>query len=156
MSRAFPSERESTLARESERVLSSSLGAELGVRGAQSYQFTLLIGGLSADDKGREKIELPVSVLHLLTQLLGGIAAGDEVAVVPVSRELSTFEAADLSNVSRPYLIKLLDAGAIRFGASARIGAARNLLAYKRADDAKRAAVLDDLVAEAQELNMSY
>ena len=101
---------------------------------------------------------MPASALQPLAQLLGGIAAGDEVAVVPLNREVSTFEAADLLNVSRPYLIKLLDAGAIPFrrvGTHRRV-MMRDLLQFKRDDDAKRAAVLDDLVAEAQELDMGY
>lgn len=143
-----PNERESVLARESGRVLSALLSA----RTAQSESINLRVG------PGAEAIEVPLSALRLMTQLLAEMARGNAVTLTPVERELSTFEAADVLNVSRPYLIKLLEAGEISFrrvGTHRRI-ALRDVLEYKRADDAKRVAILDDLTAEAQALDMGY
>ncbi len=145
-----PNERESFLARESERVLVALLNA----RAAQSESIRLRVCG----DETTEIMELPVSALRLMTQLLAEMARGNVVTLMPVERELSTFEAADVLNVSRPYLIKLLEAGEIPFrrvGTHRRIFL-RDLLEYKGADDARRAAILDDLAAEAQQLDMGY
>ena len=60
-------------------------------------------------------IELPGSVLPLLIDVLSELAAGNPVKVVPVQAELTTQEAADLLNVSRPHLVKLLECGELRF-----------------------------------------
>ena len=143
-----PNERESALARESERVLAALLSA----RTTQSESINLRVGSSS------EVVELPVSALHLMTRVLAEMARGNAVTLMPVEREVSTFEAADILNVSRPYLIKLLEAGEIPFrrvGTHRRV-LLRDVLQYKRADDDRRAVVLDELVAEAQELDMGY
>lgn len=147
----MPSERESVLARESNRALTALLNA----RDAQSESISLRIGN---DDEAHETVALPISALRLMTQLLAEMAQGNAVALMPIERELSTFQAADILNVSRPYLIKLLEADEIPFrrvGTHRRVSR-RDLLEYKRADDARRAAILDDLTAEAQELGMGY
>ncbi len=148
---ADPNQHESSLARESGRVLV----ALLSERGAQSESISVRIGG---DDEPHEVVTLPVSALRLMTQVLEQMARGNVVALMPVGREISTFEAADILNVSRPYLIKLLETGEIPFrrvGTHRRVSL-RDLLEYKRADDTKRSARLDDLTAEAQELDMGY
>lgn len=145
------SERESLLARESERALT----ALLSEHSTQSESISLHIG---SGEESRKSVALPASVLPLLNQLLAEMARGNAVALVPVERELSTFQAADILNVSRPYLIKLLETGEIPFrrvGTHRRV-LFRDLLEYKRADDAKREAILGELVAEAQEMDMGY
>src|SRR5690348_12635807 len=62
---------------------------------------------------GGEEIVLPHSVLRVLERAVYYLSRGQAVSLVPLDKELTTQQAADILNVSRPYLIKLLDQGAI-------------------------------------------
>lgn len=61
------------------------------------------------------QIELPTSALRLLLSILGELATGNAVQVVPVQAELTTQEAANILNVSRPHMVKLLEDGELPF-----------------------------------------
>ena len=87
-------------------------------------------------------------------ELLRHIGRGDAVTLVPVSQMLSKQQAADILNVSRPFLISLLDKGEIRHvhvGRHRRIKA-DDLFAYKKARDLKRGDALTQLAAMDAEL----
>ncbi|MDR1185460.1 MAG: helix-turn-helix domain-containing protein [Coriobacteriales bacterium] len=99
------------------------------------------------------EIELPYSALSALDRALASVAAGEPFSVVSARDELTTQQAADLLNVSRPFLIKLLEGGEIEYrlvGTHRRVDAT-SLLRFKSTDDQKRKAAVDALSAETYE-----
>ena len=107
---------------------------------------------------GRETVQLPPSVGALLLEILQNMAAGSVVGVLRRDAELTTQQAADYLNVSRPFLVGLLEAGDVPFR---KVGTHRrvrfeDLRRYKYATDAARRSALDELSADAQELDMGY
>ncbi len=114
---------------------------------------------LKVTDADQEQhIELPPGAVLLLMDILEAMAAGRGVTLIPENAELTTVQAADVLNVSRPFLIKLLEEKALpcrKVGAHRRVRM-EDVMAYKARIDADREAVLDRLVAEAQESGMGY
>lgn len=105
-----------------------------------------------------DKITLPFGAIKFLIELLSQMASGNAVTLIPIHKSLTTQEAADLLNVSRPYLIKLLEQGKIPFekvGSHRRIKA-EDLFKYQSylAEDKK--AALSELTQQAQDLGMEY
>ena len=110
---------------------------------------------LAADDDDTT-LEIPGHALRLLVDMLAQIANGNAVTVAPVHAELTTQQAADLLNVSRPYVVKLLDDEQIpyrRVGNRRRVLLA-DLLEYQHRDLAHRRKVADQLTGEAQRLGL--
>lgn len=136
------SQAETELARNSSRLLAACIGhgptARLRV----------------IDDK--ETIEVPVAALRMLVDILANMAAGNAVSLVPIHAELTTQQAADFLNVSRPYLIGVLDRGELahhKVGTHRRIYF-RDLREYKRVSHEKALQSLAAMTAEAQELGL--
>ncbi len=107
-------------------------------------------------DDGSELV-VPRGALELFARVLAHMAAGQAVSVVPAHAELTTQQAADLLNVSRPFLIGLLEAGEIDYrkvGAHRRVTMS-SLMDYMRRDDERRRKTADELTALSQELGLS-
>ena len=137
-----PSEADAVLARESSRLLATR---KLNRRTSACIRFV--------DDGEGETVSVPTSALRLFLHLLTEMSQGHSVTLVPTHAELTTQQAADILNVSRPYVVKLLDEGKIPSRAVGKYRRIRfdDLMAYKRKDDDARAKILDQLTAEAQE-----
>ena len=145
---ATPTEADARLAKESLHRLSQHLGAG-------KSNLSIHIEG---DGQAGEDVTLPLPAARLLKEILAEMAQGHAVTVLPVRAELTTQQAADLLNVSRPYLIGLLEEGKIPFrlvGQHRRVRL-HDLIAYRRNDDDARGRIADELTADAQELGIGY
>jgi excisionase family DNA binding protein len=111
------------------------------------------------DAKNRaHQVELPTAALRLLVDILGQLAEGNAVKVVPVHAELTTQEAADLLNVSRPHLVKLLESGELPFHRTGKHRCVRfeDLMPYKARRTEASEQAMSELAAQAQALRMGY
>ena len=103
-----------------------------------------------------EEIELPESVTQILRQSVDYLVNGQAVSVVAVNKEITTQEAADHLNVSRPYMVKLLESGELPFR---KVGKHRrirfdDLMTYKMQRDTERRQLLAELTEFSQELGL--
>lgn len=106
---------------------------------------------VGADGKA---ITIPESVYQVLRQVVHAMALGQAISIAPQEQEMTTQQAADILNVSRPYLIKLLEQGeipCIKVGTHRRIRH-QDLVTYKQQRDTKRSNLLDDLIQESQDM----
>jgi excisionase family DNA binding protein len=111
---------------------------------------------LTVTDQPGGDLELPREVIAPIARILSYFADGQAVTVLPTASELTTQQAADVLNVSRPFLIKLLDSGAIQYrmvGSHRRVQL-RSLLDHKRVDDARTMRAANDLTALDEELGL--
>lgn len=112
----------------------------------------IIQGELAGDDA----LVVPREATVLLAQVLGYLANGEGVNVMPDSAELTTQQGADFLNVSRPHLIKLLESEKIPFrlvGTHRRIKF-KDLREYKSRDDLERRRAADELTQLSQELGL--
>lgn len=141
-------EQDATLAQVSSRTLASY------IQNQKAYRTIRLV----QDEKMSETVTIPEVAFRLLIDILAQMAQGNAVTLIPIHVELTTQEAADILNVSRPYLVDLLESEEIPYR---KVGTRRrvryqDLIDYKNRIDAVRRETLDELVAQAQELNMGY
>lgn len=130
---------------------------------ASAVELSRLLADRPDSDRARVKLDgydliVPKMALELLRDLLSEMAQGNAVTVVPRHAELTTQEAANLLNVSRPFLVALLESNEIPFR---KIGTHRrvlyeDLLAYQREQSARSQSALDELTQQAQDLDMGY
>jgi len=132
---------------EKARKASSLLARHMNKQGALSLH-------LKQGTKG-DLMELPPAVSRLVLDLLLCVSKGEAVTLVPFGTELSTQQAADLLNVSRPFLVKLIENKEIphyKVGTHRRIRA-EDLFAYKHRRDGKRGEALRKLARLGQEID---
>ncbi len=113
---------------------------------------------LRGDSMESDELILPGHVVQILLNVLSEMSRGNAVSLIPIHQELSTQEAASLLNVSRPFLVGLLERNEIPFrkvGAHRRV-LFRDVMAYKDAIDRKREQSLDELTAMSQQEDMGY
>lgn len=140
----LPTPAEVEQARISSRTLSKYADAE-------RVQLSLRASNGESDD-----LVLPEHVLQILLDVLVEISKGNAISLIPHHQELSTQEAASLLNVSRPFLVGLLEKGEIPFrkvGAHRRV-LLRDAISYKEGIDNRRKQALGDLAALSQEEDM--
>ena len=110
------------------------------------------------DADNEEPIALPAGAVSLLMEVLEAMASGRGVTLIPENAELTTVQAADILNVSRPFLIKLLEENVIPYRLVGKHRRIRmdDVIAYKERIDRDREMALDQLVEEAQREGMGY
>ncbi|WP_416289787.1 helix-turn-helix domain-containing protein [Nostoc sp. UHCC 0251] len=100
-----------------------------------------------------EKINIPEPIYQVLLQVVHAMASGKAISIIPQQQELTTQQAAEFLNVSRPYLIKLLEQGEIphiKVGSHRRVRF-DDLMSYKQQRDVKRDQLLSELTQMSQE-----
>ncbi len=138
---------EPVVASEDERAALTALERLMTAQPGRAYRFVGPTG---------ESVELPTSVGRILRQAISLLARGESVSLVLLEKDLTTQQAADILNVSRPYLVRLLEAGKIPF---TRTGSHRrvrltDLLEYRRRRDAERREALAELTRLSQEAGL--
>lgn len=134
------------------------MGTQSEVEQADAAASALAMGRVVVMPSGRhgKPVEVPESVVRVLAEVLDHARRGEHVRVIADDEEITTQQAADLLNVSRPYLVALVDRGEIP---SRKVGSRRRLklvdvLLYCEVDQARRLAAVNALAAEAQELGI--
>jgi len=102
---------------------------------------------VTENGKAPQPITLTPAIAQTFLEVLRLISSGNGFMMIPVTAELTTQEAADLLNVSRPYFIKVLERGDIAYttvGRHRRVKA-EDLFAYKERRDKERAEALSEM-----------
>lgn len=144
-----PTPAEAQLARESSRRLA---------RFMESKSKKPLSFRIQSEGALEETVSIPASAFRLLNDILTQMAQGNAVTLIPIHAELTTQQAADILNVSRPFLVEQLEKNTIphrKVGTHRRI-LFTDLMEYKARMDASRIQALEKLAAQAQELGMGY
>lgn len=146
--RPLPSAEEVALAKVGSQELSAVLESSCDI---QHFE-------VMGKDGETHSVQLPSSAVQLMIEVLTQLGQGNSVNITPIHAELTTQEAADLLNMSRPTFIKLLDEGTLphtRSGNRRKV-AFVDVMSYKQSLDEKRQCALDELSSLDQELGLGY
>ena len=141
------------IASDEEVLLAREVSQTLAARHAEDKSLRLLV-----TEAGRDvtTLDLPPTAVRLLIDILQELGAGNAVTLVPTEAEITTQQAAELLNVSRPYLVGMIEKGILAtrmVGGEPRLPL-RHVLAYKRENRARRLETLAELSALDQELGL--
>ena len=145
-----PSPEDALLAQESSRRLTKLMGV-----GKPQKALNLRIQPENAPE---ETVSIPASAFRLLNDILTQMAQGNAVTLIPIHAELTTQQAADILNVSRPFLVEQLERNVIphrKVGKHRRI-LFKDLMDHKKLMDRNRLEALEQLTAQAEDLDMGY
>jgi excisionase family DNA binding protein len=140
-------EKEAAMIKAAERLIMTSLD--------HSRAATITI---ESDDGSSPSVAIPPAILRMLGQALGMMAKGQPIALVPEKQEFSTVEAANFLNVSRPFVIKEIQAGKLDYrmvGSHRRI-LFKDLVKYAESMRKQRSEALDKMAENARELGLEY
>lgn len=146
----LPTDTEIAQAREASRQLARLL-PEAGDAAASAPALRLV-----TDDNHHEMIAIPPGALRLLVDMLTQLGQGRSVTVLPQRAELTTQDVADYLNVSRPYVVSLIEQNKLparKVGTRRRV-AFEDLLRFDEQQRAQRRAALDELARIDQELGL--
>ena len=113
---------------------------------------------LTTDTGEHPTVAVPPAALKLIGQLLGAMSEGRPVVLMPTEREFTTVEAANFLNVSRPFVIKEIEAGRLphrKVGTHRRI-TLDDLLAYANKMRVQQTSALERMADNARELGLDY
>lgn len=151
----LPTQSESELAKESSQQLAHLLGG-LRPRDARTSRSNAPVKIEIRLDGEQEVVCLPSSALELLNDILAQMAEGNAVSILPQNCELKTTQAAEILNVSRPYLIGLLESHQLPYrmvGTHRRVRL-DDVMRFKQDIDEKRQNALRELSELSEELDM--
>lgn len=140
----LPTDEEAHQAQEGSRFLAAYLGS------GQTARLRVIFGD--------QDMTIPLPALRLLEDILTQMSLGNAVTIVPYEAELTTQQAADFLNVSRPHLVSLLERGELPFrkvGTHRRVSF-KELLVFREKSLIDRKKAADELTRQAQELDMGY
>lgn len=144
-----------TTTREDQKLAKSSIARLPAASKSSKHNSTFIQIKVKGEDVF---LKIPSKALTLLVTILGNMAEGKSITLIPTDAVLSTQQAADFLNVSRPHLVKLLEEGKIPFkkaGTHRRIEL-NDLIAYKKKQTEITKDNLDFLAKQAQDLNLGY
>jgi excisionase family DNA binding protein len=144
-----PTPDDARLAQKSSRLLARFAAS----KSKKPYRFRI-----KPENAPEQTVSIPAAAVRMLNDILTQMAQGNAVTLIPIHAELTTQQAADLLNVSRPFLVEQLEKGVIPYrkvGTHRRI-LYKDLMDYKAIMDRNRLKALDELAAQAQELGMGY
>ena len=147
---ASPSQEDAEAITELDRTLESALEAQAQEPHGASVHLPALVG------PDGSHVPMPVAVYELLHEIVHRMARGDSITLVPRHKELTTQQAAEVLNISRPFLIKLLDRDEIPYrweGTHRRIKL-QDVLAYRDRRSARRRRGIEHLAQKSQELGI--